>query len=287
MTASVSKTLSPLSFEAPYDWLAIDHAIHTAGSAILVNLFPPSEVATLNTEIDNYLAAQPGSGKPQSSSEAYDRFLGHNTVRLQGLIEKLPSAAAWIGSQTLCEWAARALEPVATSTLLNAGELIQIGPDEPRQYLHRDTDSWPLAPTGEHPVIVNAIVALSPFSFDNGATHLVPGSHCWQHERRAKPQEMAQAVMEPGDGLLFRGDVLHGGGANSTSSPRRAVSLSYCAGWLRPVENSILNISRGTVRSLPAHLRGLLGYAAYDGTRDNGGLVGLYENGDPGVLVRD
>jgi hypothetical protein len=29
----------------------------------------------------------------------------------------------------------------------------------------------------------------------------------------------------------------------------------------------------------------MLGYAAYDGSRDNGGLVGLHENGDPAVLL--
>lgn len=54
-----------------------------------------------------------------------------------------------------------------------------------------------------------------------------------------------------------------------------------------PVENSILNIPRDTVKRLPGHLQALLGYAAYDGSRDNGGLVGLYENGDPPVLLKE
>ena len=93
--------------------------------------------------------------------------------------------------------------------------------------------------------------------------------------------------MSPGDALLFRGDVIHGGGANETDRPRRALSLSYCVGWLRPVENSILNISRETARRLPKHTQRLLGWSAYDGSRDNGGLVGLYENGDPAVLLED
>ena len=33
--------------------------------------------------------------------------------------------------------------------------------------------------------------------------------------------------------------------------------------------------------ALPARVRQLLGFSAYDGSRDRGGLVGLYENGDP------
>ena len=93
--------------------------------------------------------------------------------------------------------------------------------------------------------------------------------------------------MEAGDALLFRGDVIHGGGANTTESHRRAVSVSYCAGWLRPVENSFLNVSRERAKILPTRVQKLLGYAAYDGKRDGGGLVGLYENGDPRALVRE
>jgi hypothetical protein len=32
-------------------------------------------------------------------------------------------------------------------------------------------------------------------------------------------------------------------------------------------------------------VQALLGYAVYDGSRDKGGLVGLYENGDPAVVL--
>ena len=44
--------------------------------------------------------------------------------------------------------------------LLNAAELIQIGAGEPGQYLLRDSDSWPLVPLGDQPIIVNALIAL-------------------------------------------------------------------------------------------------------------------------------
>ena len=53
------------------------------------------------------------------------------------------------------------------------------------------------------------------------------------------------------------------------------------------MENSFLNIIRETVKRVPCHVQALLGYSAYDGSRDNGGLVGLYENGDPAVLLDD
>ena len=268
-------------FARPYDWDAVDAVIRDEGGAVLEALFPVAEVRRLGGEVDEYLAQHEGAGLPVTGSSVYDKFLGHHTVRLHGLIEKFASASGWIGQPDLVAWGERALAPVATSVLLNAGELIQIGPGEPAQFLHRDTDSWPLVPLGEHPVLVNALVALDPFTLENGATRLAPGSWRWERDRRADPGQIQRAEMEPGDGLLFRGDLVHGGGANTSERPRRAISITYCAGWLRPVENSFLNISRERVRALPPRVRQLLGFSAYDGSRDRGGLVGLYENGDP------
>ena len=272
-------------FEQPYDWETIDATVHEVGGVVLRRLFSSAEVERFNREIDAYLMQHQAAGLPSSGSSDYDTFLGHRTVRLHGLLEKFASAADWLCRDELVDWAERLLDPVATSVLLNAAELIQIGPGEPGQHLHRDTDSWPLAPLGEHPLMVNALVALDPFTLENGATRVVPESWRWERDRRATEQEMLRSTMDAGDALVFRGDIVHGGGANATERPRRAISLSYCAGWLRPVENGILNVSRDRAKSLPKRLQAMLGYAAYDGSRDNGGLVGLYENGDPAVLL--
>src|SRR5262249_8525571 len=79
-------------------------------------------------------------------------------------------------------------------------------PGEPAQLLHRDTDSWPTLRFGGDPVLVNAIVALSAFTAETGATNLVAGSHLWAPGRHAEPGEVAFASLEPGDALLLRGD---------------------------------------------------------------------------------
>ncbi|MCZ6853142.1 MAG: phytanoyl-CoA dioxygenase family protein [Gammaproteobacteria bacterium] len=272
-------------FQRPYDWSAVDAVVREQGGAILQKLFSASEVKSFNREIDAYLIADGLAGRPHTGSAAYDRFLGHRTVRLHGLIEKFESARNWIDRCELLDWAERTLEPTATTMLLNAAELIQIGPGEPSQYMHRDSDSWPLVPLGDQPVVVNAVIALDPFTLENGATRFTPGSWRWPRDQKSNPEEIVRAQMEAGDALLFRGDVIHGGGANTTERHRRGVSFSYCAGWLRPVENSFLNVSRERVKNLPKRVQKLLGYAAYDGERDGGGLIGLYENGDPGTLV--
>ena len=275
-------------FSRPYPWERIDQAARTAGGVIAQGLLTPSDVAALNLEIDEYLAEHGEEvAVPATGSRAYDQFLGHKTLRLHGLLEKVPSSADLIGRPELIEWAERLMAPVAESIQLNAGELIQIQPGEPAQFVHRDCDSWPQIPLGQDPIIVNALVALDACTLENGATHIAPGSWRWEQGRRADAHEFTRAVMDPGDAVLFRGDVIHRGGENASNARRRILSISYCVGWLRPVENSFLNLSRKTVRALPQKLQAVLGYAAYDASMQRGGMIGLYENGDPGRALRD
>jgi hypothetical protein len=259
-------------FARPYDWAAIDQAVLTTGGAILEGLVSKDLRIELSQQIDAYLAGHDSVGQPASGSMIYDMFLGHKTVRLHGLVEKAPKSADLIGTK-------------ASSVLLNAGELIQIGPDEPAQYLHRDTDSWADLPIEPNPILVNAIIAFDPFTLTNGATYIAPESWSWDQSRQPKTGEMVRAVMEPGDAVLFRGDLLHGGGENCSPAPRRAISVSYCAGWLRPVENSFLNVSVDAAKNAPPKVQALLGYAPHDGLYKRGGLLGLYENGDPARVL--
>ena len=272
-------------FSPPYDWDTIDATVLDVGGVILEGFLTANELSAIDNDIDSYLSTHQGAGGPVSGSALYDKFLGHQTIRLQGLIEKLPSAADLIGRTDLVTCAERIIGPNATSVLLSAGELIQIQPGEPAQFPHRDTDSWPQLQIGEHPMLVNAIFALDDFTLDNGATYVVPDSWKWDLDRRAKSEDYVRAVMKRGDAVLFRGDIIHGGGENTSNVRRRALSLSYCAGWLRTVENSFLNVSPETARKLPRKVQHLLGYAAHDATSQNGGLIGLFECGDPALSL--
>ncbi|MEM7097190.1 MAG: phytanoyl-CoA dioxygenase family protein [Pseudomonadota bacterium] len=271
-------------FTRPFDWEQIDAATLDIGGCILKGLLTKAELLALNQEVDDYLDNSPKYGQPETGSAQYNQFLGHNTIRLHGLVEKFPSAAELVGHKEITSWATRILAPKADSILLNAGELIQINPGEPRQATHRDTDSWPIALEAD-PIIVNAIVAFDDFTEENGATAIAPASWSWDTDRRPNSDEYVRAIMQRGDAVLFRGDLIHGGGANHSGSPRRAISLSYCAGWLRTVENNYLNVSRATLAMLTPHLQSLLGYDVHDGSSLNAGMVGLYENGDPRRFV--
>ena len=269
------------TFDALDDWSLIDRAVLDPGAAIVRDLVSTVLIADLNAEIDAYVTDQPGIGLPATGSGLYDSFLGHRTVRLHCLAARFPAAVRLLAEEAIASWAERLLSPVCAAPLLNAGELIEIGPGEPAQFPHRDTDLWVQLPTGADPYLVNAIVALTPFTAENGGTHVALGSHRWEKRRPLESDDTLQAELAPGDVLLFRGDILHGGGANTTAEPRRGVSLSYSAGWLRTVENHQLNVPPATAAGLPERVQALLGYQSYDDTAAGGGILGLYDNGDP------
>lgn len=215
-TPPADRSNGPARFRPPFDWPAIDAEVRTSGAAVAEALVANELVARTNADFDAWLAEHPDAGLPTSGSELYDLFLGHRTVRLHGLAAKVPAAAELIGHEDVVGWAERLLAPLSNGIQLNAGELIQIGPGEPAQYLHRDSDSWPM-PVGEHPVLVNAMVALSDFTSETGATNAVLGSQTWPDGQHPSPDQIAQVTMAPGDVLLFRGDIVHGGGHNRTT----------------------------------------------------------------------
>ena len=183
-------------FVRPYDWDAIDAATRDVGGAILEGILDADLLGRLNAEMDAYYAAHPDFGLPNTGSDVYDAFHGRRTIRMHGLTEKLASGAALIDLDPIVRWAERMMEPVSGAIRLSAGESIDIGPGEPDQYLHRDSDSWPVVPIMDAPVIVNAIYALDDFTLENGATNVLPGSWRWEKERRAEPQEIVEVVNE-------------------------------------------------------------------------------------------
>ncbi|AQT74967.1 MULTISPECIES: phytanoyl-CoA dioxygenase family protein [Streptomyces] len=276
-------------FRAPYDWDAIDEAARRHGAAIVSGLIGEEQVALFNREVDEWIAADEGRLAPRTASERYNLFLGRRTLRIHALPAKIEASHDLITHPELLGCVERLLSQWSNGALLSAAEVIQIGPGESSQILHRDTGSWwPHLERGEHPWNVSAMIALTPFTEENGATRVVPDSHDWPLEQRPHPSLIRRAVMEPGDVLFFRGDLLHGGGANRTADQhRRGVTLSYCAGWLRPVDNIMLAIPPARAAGLSDRLLSLLGYTAHDSTGIRGGLVGTYDYTDPLRALRE
>ncbi len=241
-------------------------------------------LARFNAELEPWLDAHTGT---DSGSEGSDQFLGLRTRRLQGLCVKVPSFVEVLLDERLLGFAEAVVGPISPALILNAGEVIDIGPGESAQPFHRDDDAWNFARPAA-PMVVNTAAALVDITPEMGGTLVVPGSHRWEPGRAPESGEVAACSLPAGSALFFRGDTLHAGGANRTRDRRRrALSTSYCCGWLRPVESSYTNIAPQAARSLPRRARELLGYALYDASAVGGGYLGYHDMGDPMHLFKD
>ncbi|NKB99414.1 MAG: hypothetical protein GKR90_13090 [Pseudomonadales bacterium] len=247
------------------------------GGVIVDGWIQPALLTKFNTELEPWLDSHKGTN---SGSRASDSFLGTQTRRLHGLAVKAPSFIKILTDERLIAFAEEVLRPVGPTVILNNGEVIDISPGESAQPLHRDDDAWNFA-NATNPLMINTIAALENITSEMGGTMVVPGSHRWPSERSPNQDEIVACELPAGSALFFRGDLLHAGGANVSQKQRRALSTGICCGWLRPVENSYMNIPIDVIASLPKRAKELLGYALYDASKVGGGFLGYHDLGDP------
>ena len=226
------------------------------GYAIVEGLLDADETARIKADLERALDDVP-TGR--------NDFEGFHTRRLYAIFAKT-----------------RALDAVATHPLilgvldrvlgehyqLSGPTGIEIGPGEVAQVLHRDEDIYPV-PRPHPELVVNVMWAFDDFTLENGATHIVPGSHGGRvteppvDPEQSQAMEQARAVMPAGSAMIYVGSVWHGGGANQTDHTRLGVAMEYVVGWLRAQETHLLAVPPDVVRTLPPRLQELLGYNVY------------------------
>ena len=240
------------------------------GYCIIPDVITPDCVAALNRALDARFADTPFCD---------GGFYGRRTKRFGGVLKHAAGAEILIQHPTILAIVERALTPWCDRMNLNLTQAIEIHPHALAQFPHRDQDMWP-GPKGEIEYLVNVMWPLTPFTADNGATLIWPGSH---RDQVAGPEAVAPiaAEMAPGSVLLFLGSTLHGGGGNRTQRARRGLIVSYCLGWLKPFENQWLVYPPSIARRFDSELAALVGYSQH---RPN---LGNYEGQCPSVLLRD
>jgi len=123
-------------------------------------------------------------------------------------------------------------------------------------------------------VTISAMIGLDEVTEELGATRVVPGSHRDPALSYRSGEPSIPAELGPGDALVYSGHVFHGGGANRTADRwRRAMHLSFVAGWLTPEEAIVLDHPFGSLADRSPRVRRLLGHGSYHpGDRPGGGL---------------
>lgn len=230
---------------------------------------------------------EPGLEAAAYSESGYD---GQKTKRLSSLFRRsthmssvvtqplfLGSARRLLQKPTHM-WIGKVRMEVTPSIQISFTQAIRIDPGQGRQPLHRD-DAMHLWRHPGPPCRLQLMLAMTDFTRANGATLVIPRSHHWDDERAPAYAETIPAVMPAGSALLWPGGVYHGGGANTTDSPRYSLSVALDLGNLRQEENQYLAIPRETVQTLPEEVQRLLGWE-----RCPPGL-GQVETQDPQLLL--
>ena len=245
------------------------------GGVIVHNMLSPQVVANLLSE----LAPQSETSQvgPKSSNENVNHFWGQQTKRFTRLAQRSQTFADEVlVHPTLTGVADELLKPYCASYWMNTGQMMIVMPGGAPQYMHRDSDDWPAmcSPTAP-PCQISCMFALSDFTAENGATRVAPGSHLWSdYSRQAADDEITQAVMPAGSGMIYLGKTLHSAGANKTESEARfGMHLSYVLGWLTPEEAGCLGVTEDRAKTFTKQQQQLLGYRCYDASDLNGGRL--------------
>ena len=245
--------------------------LRTKGYAIIRSCRTAKYLTDLSAELDPVFAATPFSDGP---------FYGQRTKRFGGLLKRSERVRYLASDAIILGAVEQILGPGCDRIQLNVAQAIEIHPGELRQFPHRDHDMWPVA-KGEQEYLVNVIWPLTPFTADNGATHIYPKSHGVRGMAKEELGAPFIAACKPGYAICFLGSTAHGAGANLTASVRRGLVIGYSLGWLKPYENPWLAYPPEVARTFPPELAALAGYTQH---RPN---LGNHEGQCPSVLLSD
>ena len=197
--------------------------------------------------------------RPWLGHTGRNSFEGRHTQRVYSVLSRTRICDPLVANPRVLAVLDRLLMP---NYLLSALQAINIQPGEAAQLAHHDDGFYPI-PRPRAPLAAATIWAIDDFTADNGATVVVPGSHRWGKRRPSPDDHALPVVMPAGSCVFFVGTLWHGGGANTTTSDRLAVTAQYCEPWLRPMEAFTLSVSREIARTVSDDIRRMLGYSIH------------------------
>jgi ectoine hydroxylase-related dioxygenase (phytanoyl-CoA dioxygenase family) len=238
-------------FPATADPAEVSAHLHQFGYAIIDNVVTDDVMDAFAIEVAPFVEA---------SSAGRDEYNGRFTKRTGALIARCPTARELVMHPTVVATVRQFLSHV-TAVQLHLTQLITISRGETAQKLHRDQmafDFYPFPPS--YHVQCNTMWALTDFTDANGATQVLPGSSSWPDDAPFDASDVLQAEMTRGSVLLYDGKVLHGGGANRSTSDRQGINITYSVGWVRQEENQFLAVPPELARNLDDDLLKMMGY---------------------------
>lgn len=197
-------------------------ALDRDGYLPLPGILDQGQVAYLTHVLEDLLVAEGESAGKEVHQEA-------GTARLSDLVNKHPAFEVCFTQPRVLAAIAHVLGGDVKLSSLNSRAAL---PGQGAQALHADW-SGPVA-AGTYQVC-NSIWLLDPFTKENGATRVVPGSHrsgtvpseAMPDPSAQHPQEV-QLLAPAGTVVVFNSHTWHGGTRNNSNAPRRALHSYFC-----------------------------------------------------------
>lgn len=258
----MKKCLVTLPRQASLD--DIREAMERDGGVILEDLCTEALLDRVADDLAPYFA--------KSMGNEMDKLAGVKTHRLGGLVAKSRSCVDLMMEPRLMALAESVLtyesrtwfgeERIVNHSTIQISDTtaISIQPGEKSQSLHRDDVAHYRRHPGPDSQIL-ALIAATPFTAQNGATNVIPGSHRWDDDRMPRREEAVFAEMKRGSGVVYLGSTYHGGGANISKAARTGLGFVYAPAFMRQVENQYLATPFEQIRNLPPEVKKLLGYS--------------------------
>ncbi len=192
-------------------------AIRTDGYVVISGALDAAALAAVRTAVDEAVASA-GDGVEVRAGTIWIR----DALVLGDALEPLRTAPAVV--EAVAELLGR--EPTAFSAVMRN----PVGPTA-QQALHVDW-AGPVAPG--HDQQAQAMFFLDDVTADNGPTRLVPGSHRSGSippknlsDPRARHRDEECITGPAGNVLVFSSHLWHSGTGNSSSRPRRVITVTY------------------------------------------------------------
>ena len=241
-------------FSRDNDITAVAAALQSRGAVVIEELLPDNIVAGLSADL-----------RPEFDREGHlyqNTFNGHQTLRVGGVTKYSSHFPTLLLHPSVLAIADIILKPHCEVYQVGSTTAIEILPGEAAQVLHADDACYPshLLPFEAQ---ISALWALDDFTIENGATRVVPREIGIENPEDAREEHVVQAVMPKGSVVIYLGSTIHGGGANLSDAPRKAVVNTYCLGWLRQEENQYLTLTKDEVAAQSDEMRRMLGFQAH------------------------
>ena len=226
-------------------------ALDRDGFLPLREILSAEQIRMINTRLDALLTDEGENAGTEVHRES-------GTDRLSDLVNKEAIFEICFTHPRVLAGIAHVLQGDLKLSSLNSRAAL---PGEGLQALHAD---WSGAVEPGAFMVCNSIWLLDDFTEQNGATRVVPGTHCSRQAprdamddpRATHPQEI-KLIAPAGTVVIFNSHVWHGGTRNTTENRRRALHSYFCRrdqpqqldqrSYLRPATRERLSAAACTI----------------------------------------